>query len=52
MKILQNFSIFNGELPGEDQNLLDSHISWDFVTEIVDFSENDFPKIRKTLEQV
>ena len=23
MKILQNFSIFNGELPGEDQNLLD-----------------------------
>ena len=37
MKILRNFSIFYGELPGEDKNPLDSQISWDFATEIVDF---------------
>ena len=45
MNILRNFSIFYG--PGKDKNLLDSQISWDFATEIVDFSENDFPEVLK-----
>ena len=47
MKILRNFSIFKMILYGKDQNLLDSEISCDFATEIVDFSENDFRNVRK-----
>ena len=31
--------------------MLDSQISWDFANEIDDFSENDFPKVRKKLEK-
>ena len=46
MKILQNFNIFYGE----GQHLLDSQNSWDFETEIVEFSENEFPKVRKDVE--
>ena len=43
MKTFRNLSISYGE----DQNLLDSQISWDFPREIVDFSENDFPEVLK-----
>ena len=32
------------------QNLLDSQISWDFATNILKFSENDFRKVRNTFE--
>ena len=48
MKILQIFSIFNGK----DKHVFDSQISWDFANEIDEFSENDFPKVRKKLEKV
>ena len=27
--------------------MLDSQISWDFATEIIDLSENGFPKVRE-----
>ena len=47
MNILRNFSILSGKY----QSMLDSHMSWDFATEIVEFSENDFPKVRKKLEK-
>ena len=43
MKILQNFTNFYGE----DQNMLDSQISWDFAAEIVEF----FRKYQKMIFQ-
>ena len=50
MKILRNCSIFYGKL-GKD--LLDSQISWDFASEILDFSENVFSeKLEKSLKKV
>ena len=37
----------------KEQNLLesDSQISWDFTTEIIEFSENDFPKARQKVRK-
>ena len=46
MNTLRNFSMFTGE-PGEDHNLLDFHISWDFPTESVIFQKMIFEKLEK-----
>ena len=49
MQILQNnCSMFYAKY----QNMLDPQISWDLANEIDDFSENDFPKVRKKLEDI
>ena len=37
---------------GKDQKMLDSQMSWDFATEIVDFLENDFPKLENVRKKV
>ena len=46
MIILWNVNIFYGE----DQNLLESQMSWDFAKKIVDFSESDISEGRNKLE--
>ena len=52
MKILRKFSIFTENSRYQNnENMLDYQISWDFVTKIVDFSEDDFPKVRKKLAE-
>ena len=47
MRFFRNFS----NLYGEDKNLLDSQISWEFATNILKITGNDFRKIRKNLEK-
>ena len=50
-KCLVKFNFSN--LYGKCQHLLDSsQISWDFATNILKFSENDFRKVRKKLENI
>ena len=46
-----NFSIFYGKT-NINEHLLDSQISRDFATEIVEFSANDFRTIRKNFKKV
>ena len=52
-KILQNFRILIN-FYGKDKNPLDFQISWDVsqrkIPKLSNFSENDFPKVRKKLE--
>ena len=47
MSFFRNSSNLYGKIPGKYQNLLDSRISWDFVTNILKISENDFREVRK-----
>ena len=35
-----------------EKNMLDSQILWDFATEIVEFTENDFQKLENTKKHV
>ena len=50
--ILMNFFRDFSNFHGEDQNLLDSQISWDSAPEQLNFSGNEFRKVRKKLEKV
>ena len=50
MKILQNFSFLNGK----DQNLIRMILKFPEISQrkLSNFSENDFPRVRKKMKKV